>query len=303
MREALSVLFVAVAIGVLVRVYAAAADISLLQAVVSEFDRDVRIEMAATREALKVALDELAAVRLTVGSASASRAAQTAQPMSTADELPGFEVLSLEPRIFWFPNFLSAEACTFLQTTAEARLQPSKVFTWAQQRSAVVDPSTRSSYTYKLTDAELQTAPAREFRAKLARETKVSEAHQEGIEVQRYRAAEPVAEGIRGGFYGVHYDSAEAHRTRLATLVAYLEDTPEGGETIFPLIERSADPARVVQAAARTTLSIGELAQLGQSRFFDACTDENSTYLKARRRPAGTLAPCGTPRDPRRTYR
>ena len=303
LRDALGVLLTAVTIAVLVHVNSAAANITSLQSAISETGRDVHSETVATREALKAALDELAALRSAVESASTARLAQAAPaapirpaaaPAPPAAELPlpEFEVLSLEPRIFWFPNFLSEEACAFLRATAESRLQPSKVFTWAQQRSAVVDPSTRSSHTYKLTDAELQTAPAREFRAKLARETKVSEAHQEGIEVQRYRQAAPGAEGARGGFYSVHYDSAEAQRTRIATLVAYLEDTPEGGETIFPLVERSDDPARAGQATARTTLSKWELSELGRSRFFDACSDDNSTYLKVSTSPG--RAHCGS---------
>lgn len=55
--------------------------------------------------------------------------------------------------------------------------------------------------------------------------TKINLTHQEDLQVLRY--------GL-GQKYGSHYDSLDNDSPRVATVLLYLSDVEEGGETAFP---------------------------------------------------------------------
>jgi len=65
--------------------------------------------------------------------------------------------------------------------------------------------------------------------------TKIPYENQEELQMQRYR--EPRDANAQKDFYVPHYDSQPEHeRKRVATLIMYLEEPEEGGETIFPMV-------------------------------------------------------------------
>lgn len=71
---------------------------------------------------------------------------------------------------------------------------------------------------------------------RLASWTKLNITHQEDTQILRYGP---------GQKYGAHYDSLDNDSPRTATVLVYLADTEEGGETAFPTV-RGAARVRVV---------------------------------------------------------
>eukprot|EP00802_Teleaulax_amphioxeia_P014296 Tamp_14358.p1 GENE.Tamp_14358~~Tamp_14358.p1 ORF type:complete len:532 (-),score=102.92 Tamp_14358:40-1410(-) len=65
--------------------------------------------------------------------------------------------------------------------------------------------------------------------------TKLPFENQEELQMQRYR--EPRDASGQKDFYVPHFDSQPEHdRKRVATIILYLEEPEEGGETIFPMV-------------------------------------------------------------------
>lgn len=62
---------------------------------------------------------------------------------------------------------------------------------------------------------------------RLASWTKLNITHQEDTQILRYGP---------GQKYGAHYDSLDNDSPRTATVLVYLADTEEGGETAFPTV-------------------------------------------------------------------
>jgi len=86
----------------------------------------------------------------------------------------------------------------------------------------------------------------RKIQQRTERETKLPTSHFEDLQVQHYS---PPAAG--GGHYLAHYDSmgeregsAKGAGQRIATVIYYLQDVPDGGHTIFPMV--NSDPNRTV---------------------------------------------------------
>ncbi|EOY15128.1 2-oxoglutarate (2OG) and Fe(II)-dependent oxygenase superfamily protein isoform 2 [Theobroma cacao] len=110
------------------------------------------------------------------------------------------EVLSWEPRAFIYHNFLSKEECEYLINLAKPHMA----------KSTVVDSKTGRSK-----DSRVRT----------------SSEHGEGLQVLHYEV---------GQKYDAHFDyfldefNTKNGGQRMATMLMYLSDVEEGGETIFP---------------------------------------------------------------------
>ena len=120
------------------------------------------------------------------------------------------------------------------------------------------------------------------IKARIERETKISPEYFETLQVQRYQAPD--------GFYNAHYDSWKGDPyipyPRIATMIIYLNDVEEGGETVFPLVPA---PGTVALRPSVRTSEFRKLLDLGGSHFHDACAAE-SLYLKVKpRRGAAVL--------------
>ncbi|KAK7406862.1 hypothetical protein VNO78_08496 [Psophocarpus tetragonolobus] len=137
------------------------------------------------------------------------------------------EVVSWEPRAFVYHNFLTKEECDHLIEIAKPNMQ----------KSTVVD-----SETGKSKDSRVRTSSGTFLargRDKIVRgiEKKISDftfipvEHGEGLQVLHYEV---------GQKYEPHYDyflddfNTKNGGQRIATVLMYLTDVEEGGETVFP---------------------------------------------------------------------
>ncbi|KAG6467346.1 hypothetical protein ZIOFF_074819 [Zingiber officinale] len=114
------------------------------------------------------------------------------------------EILSWSPRIILFRNFLTMEECDYLKTIAEPHLQASQVH-------------------------DTKTGKAVEKR--IAIFTQVPQENAEPLYVIRYQPTE---------YYLIHHDYLPEDALgkggqRVATMLMYLSNVVEGGETYFPL--------------------------------------------------------------------
>ncbi|XVE82427.1 hypothetical protein DITRI_Ditri16bG0003900 [Diplodiscus trichospermus] len=137
------------------------------------------------------------------------------------------EVISWEPRAFIYHNFLSKEECEYLIELAKPHME----------KSTVVD-----SKTGKSKDSRVRTSSGtflRRGRDKIIRniEKRISDftfipvEHGEGLQILHYEV---------GQKYEPHYDyfldefNTKNGGQRIATVLMYLSDVEEGGETVFP---------------------------------------------------------------------
>ncbi|XP_014519870.1 probable prolyl 4-hydroxylase 10 [Vigna radiata var. radiata] len=137
------------------------------------------------------------------------------------------EVVSWEPRAFVYHNFLTKEECDYLIDVAKPNMQ----------KSTVVD-----SETGKSKDSRVRTSSGtflargrdkviRKIEKKLSDFTFIPVEHGEGLQVLHYEV---------GQKYEPHYDyflddfNTKNGGQRIATVLMYLTDVEEGGETVFP---------------------------------------------------------------------
>lgn len=140
---------------------------------------------------------------------------------------PWTEVLSWEPRAFIYHNFLSKEECEYIINLARPHMV----------KSTVVDSKTGQSK-----DSRVRTSSGmflrrgrdkviRNIEKRIADYTFIPVEHGEGLQVLHYEV---------GQKYEPHYDyfldefNTKNGGQRIATLLMYLSDVEEGGETVFP---------------------------------------------------------------------
>ncbi|MCL7027399.1 hypothetical protein MKW94_027980 [Papaver nudicaule] len=137
------------------------------------------------------------------------------------------EVISWEPRAYVYHNFLSEEECKYLIDLAKPHME----------KSTVVD-----SETGKSKDSRVRTSSGtflkrgqdkiiRSIEKRIADFTFIPETHGEGLQILHYEV---------GQKYEPHYDyfldnfNTKNGGQRIATVLMYLSDVEEGGETVFP---------------------------------------------------------------------
>ncbi|WOL05856.1 putative prolyl 4-hydroxylase 3 isoform X1 [Canna indica] len=140
---------------------------------------------------------------------------------------PWTEILSWEPRASIFHNFLSRDECEYLIELAKPRMK----------KSTVVD-----STTGKSKDSRVRTSSGmflrrgqdkiiRAIEKRIADFTFIPVENGEGLQILHYEV---------GQKYDPHFDyfldelNTKNGGQRLATLLMYLSDVDEGGETVFP---------------------------------------------------------------------
>jgi len=150
---------------------------------------------------------------------------------SLDDRTVAATVLCREPLIMKFEGVLTDEECQQLIETAAPRLKESKLV------NKVVS-EIRTSRGMFFEDEE---SPfIRRIEQRIAQLMNVPIEHAEGLQVLHYGP---------GQEYRAHYDffgqnSPSARNNRISTLVIYLNDVEEGGETVFPLLELAVKPKR-----------------------------------------------------------
>ncbi|XP_050380187.1 probable prolyl 4-hydroxylase 10 [Argentina anserina] len=137
------------------------------------------------------------------------------------------EVISWEPRAFVYHNFLTQQECNYLIDLAKPHME----------KSTVVD-----SETGKSKDSRVRTSSGtflargrdkiiRNIEKKIANFTFLPVEHGEGLQVLHYEV---------GQKYEPHFDyfqdefNTKNGGQRIATVLMYLSDVEEGGETVFP---------------------------------------------------------------------
>ncbi|KAG6704735.1 hypothetical protein I3842_07G147600 [Carya illinoinensis] len=137
------------------------------------------------------------------------------------------EVLAWEPRAFIYHNFLSREECEYLISLAKPHMK----------KSTVVD-----STTGKSKDSRVRTSSGmflrrgqdkiiRDIEKRIADFSFIPAEHGEGVQVLHYEV---------GQKYEPHFDyfldefNTKNGGQRIATVLMYLSDVEEGGETLFP---------------------------------------------------------------------
>ncbi|XP_071703470.1 probable prolyl 4-hydroxylase 3 [Rutidosis leptorrhynchoides] len=137
------------------------------------------------------------------------------------------EILSWEPRAFVYHNFLSKEECEYLINLAKPHMA----------KSTVVDSKTGQSK-----DSRVRTSSGtflrrgrdkiiRNIEQRIADFTFIPVEHGEGLQVLHYE---------EGQKYEPHFDyfldefNTKNGGQRIATVLMYLSDVEEGGETVFP---------------------------------------------------------------------
>ncbi|KAM5565212.1 putative prolyl 4-hydroxylase 3 [Rosa sericea] len=147
------------------------------------------------------------------------------------------EVISWEPRAFIYHNFLSKEECDYLIKLATPHMA----------KSTVVD-----SKTGKSKDSRVRTSSGtflrrgrdkvvRDIEKRIADFTFIPVEHGEGLQILHYEV---------GQKYDAHFDyfldefNTKNGGQRIATLLMYLSDVEEGGETVFPAAKGNISSVR-----------------------------------------------------------
>ncbi|GAV75500.1 2OG-FeII_Oxy domain-containing protein [Cephalotus follicularis] len=137
------------------------------------------------------------------------------------------EVVAWEPRAFIYHNFLSKEECDYLINLATPHMVKSTVVDSETGRS--IDSRVRTSSGMFLKRGQDKIIRAIEKR--IADFTFIPVEHGEGLQVLHYEV---------GQKYEPHYDyfldefNTKNGGQRMATILMYLSDVEEGGETVFP---------------------------------------------------------------------
>ncbi|GMI90690.1 hypothetical protein like AT1G20270 [Hibiscus trionum] len=137
------------------------------------------------------------------------------------------QVLSWEPRAFLYHNFLSKEECEYIIMLAKRHMA----------KSTVVDSETgRNTDSRERTSSGMflrrgQDKIIRDIEKRIADYTFIPVEHGDGLQVLHYEV---------GQKYDPHFDyffdefNIKTVGQRMATMLMYLSDVEEGGETVFP---------------------------------------------------------------------
>ncbi|KAF6145835.1 hypothetical protein GIB67_028830 [Kingdonia uniflora] len=157
------------------------------------------------------------------------------------------EIISWSPRIIVLHEFLSNEECDYLRAVAKPRLQISTVvdaktgkaliyrssFSYLNSKSIVgIKSNVRTSSGMFLSSTERKFPIVQAIEERIALYSQVPKENGELIQVLKYEASQ---------FYKPHHDYfADTYNLnrggqRIATVLMYLSDAVEGGETYFPL--------------------------------------------------------------------
>jgi prolyl 4-hydroxylase len=138
------------------------------------------------------------------------------------------------------PGFLTPEECQKIIELSNGKLFPSKVYS---QNDDLLSSDTRQSQQCWLTD---ENPIIKNISDKVKEYTKTYNNKQEQLQVVNY---------TKGGFFSPHYDACEGNADfckrmdgdqgpRILTVLFYLNDDFEGGETIFPKINKLVKPQK-----------------------------------------------------------
>lgn len=147
------------------------------------------------------------------------------------------EIISWEPRAFLYHNFLSREECEYLINLAKPHMAKSTVVDSKTGRSKDSRVRTSSGMFLKRGKDKV----IRDIEKRIADFTFIPAEHGEGLQILHYE---------EGQKYEPHYDyfldefNTKNGGQRIATLLMYLSDVEEGGETVFPVARGNISSVR-----------------------------------------------------------
>lgn len=138
------------------------------------------------------------------------------------------------------PNFLTDEECDKIIELSNNKLVPSKIYT--ENEDLYSTDSRKSQQCWLEDDNDI----IKNISERVKKQTNTVNNYQEILQVVNY----PI-----GGFFTPHYDACDGDSTycdrmntkggpRLWTILFYLNDNFEGGETVFPNINRVVKPKK-----------------------------------------------------------
>lgn len=137
------------------------------------------------------------------------------------------KVISTKPYAVLFEDFLSPRECEFLMSLGVNRLKPAMV---VQSGDNWYDTQmqTRNNEQVWLTQPEERDVPVlTHIMKRIHRTTRVPDEYAEALQIGRYKISQK---------YEGHVDTDPSNKVaRPATMLIYLNDVEEGGETIFPV--------------------------------------------------------------------
>ncbi|KAK9812646.1 hypothetical protein WJX72_001216 [[Myrmecia] bisecta] len=142
-----------------------------------------------------------------------------------------FQMLSWYPRAYLFPGFMDRNKAEHVVNLAKARLAPSVLALRKEDTETTTRDVRTSSGTFIARNEDKEGVLAW-IEDRTAQLTGLPVAHGEPFNVLRYQL---------GQHYDAHYDVFDPESygpqpsQRMATVLFYLTDVEEGGETIFPL--------------------------------------------------------------------
>lgn len=142
--------------------------------------------------------------------------------------------------IIEIPNFLTPEECNQIINMSHNQLFPSKIYS---DKADKLSDGDRSSKQCWLNDHDHPLV--QKISDTVKQHTNTQTHHQEPLQVVNY---------TKGGFFQPHYDACEGDETfcermngtagpRYITFLIYLNDNFQGGETVFPEINKTVKPA------------------------------------------------------------
>eukprot|EP00930_Biecheleria_cincta_P033070 TRINITY_DN22906_c0_g1_i1.p1 TRINITY_DN22906_c0_g1~~TRINITY_DN22906_c0_g1_i1.p1 ORF type:complete len:570 (-),score=87.86 TRINITY_DN22906_c0_g1_i1:93-1802(-) len=147
------------------------------------------------------------------------------------EELPtvkdlDWRVVSENPRIYVRDDFLLDEECEILKKQVSGRLEPAKVVQETENKHDTQMEVRNNRQIWLSYEEERDTPALHHIIKRLHRGSRLPEDDAEALQIGHY--------GV-GQKYELHQDSDPAHDVaRPATMIVYLSDTEEGGETLFP---------------------------------------------------------------------
>lgn len=166
------------------------------------------------------------------------------------DKESWIELISWKPRAYLYHNFMSSDEADQLITLATPQLKPSMVVA-PDKEEGYEQSDYRTSYGMFL--KRNQNDLIKTVQSRIANWTHLPEINQEDIQILRYG---------RGQQYRPHMDvlTVSDHGKRIATVLMYLKDCMDGGETAFPSGSEWLHPERANQMGPWSDCARGHVA-------------------------------------------